>query len=377
MAIARLGRHGQAKRPYGFCAKMTAVAILGLCFICVWTLFSSSSSTTSVVARRESFDDIAEPIPGNSRVSNSGTKSSNKEVENHEKKVKSESGLEKRVNGSVSKSVNEHKHEKKRTKVVPHKKRENEKKKLPEKGTGGDDKPVESEEKEEEDSEKEKDEGDEEREVVDGKEEGLDREGEASEDGEGEGGLVETVDQENEGNLESDDGESKKGGKKKIKFKGPLFDPKMHYNWKLCSTRSKHNYIPCIDYETSSWRLQSYRHTERSCPKTPIMCLVPLPRDGYEVPVRWPESKEKVNAEFYTFISVNYLSMQKLWLSNVVSWYLLALYRYSIRMWHIQNLQHSLRNIVGWWNLESILLFPKTNPNSRVECFTTLSPLKR
>ncbi|PON40859.1 putative methyltransferase PMT [Parasponia andersonii] len=293
MAIARLSR--QAKRPYGFCAKMTAVAILGLCFVFVWSLFSSSSS--SVAARRESFDEMAEPVSGNSRVSNFSTKSSNKEVRNHDKKVKSESSSEKdekKANGSVSKSVNEHKSEKKSPKVVPNKRKGKEKKKLPEKGTEGDDKAAESEEKEEYDSEKEIEDGDKEGLVVDGKEEALDRDGEASEDAEGEGGLVEIVDQENEGTLESEDGESRKGGQKRKKIKGPLFDPKMHHSWKLCSTRSKHNYIPCIDYETSSWRAQSYRHTERICPRTPIMCLVPLPHDRYEVPLRWPESKEKI-----------------------------------------------------------------------------------
>ncbi|KAF4357284.1 hypothetical protein F8388_002792 [Cannabis sativa] len=297
MAIARLGR--QAKRPYGFCAKMTAVAVLGLCFVFVWSMFSSSSFSSSVAARRESFDDIAEPVSGSSSVRNFGTKSSNKEVKKHEKKGKSDSSLdkdEKKVNGSVSKSFHEHKHEKRNSRVVPIKKKEKEKKMLPVKTTEGEAKPAESEEKEEEEdeSEKEKEDGEEEGLVVDGKEETLDREGEVKEDTEGEGGLVETVDQENEETLESDDDESKKRGMKKKKLKGPLFDPKMHYNWKLCSTKSKHNYIPCIDYETSSWKLQSYRHTERSCPKTPVMCLVPLPHDGYEVPIHWPKSKEKI-----------------------------------------------------------------------------------
>ncbi|EXB63944.1 putative methyltransferase PMT28 [Morus notabilis] len=280
MAIARLNR--QAKRPYGLWAKTTAVTILGLCFIFVWSFFSSSSST-SVTARRESFDDIAEPISGNSRISNFGTQITH---ENEKSKKKSGSDLEKddkRVNGSVSvsKSINEHKSEKKNTRVVANKK------KLPEKKPkeGNDNKPVESEG--EEDSEKEK-----EGLVVDGKEEALDGEGEEAE---GENVLAEAVDQEEseEKKLESDGSESNRGKKRK-KIKGPVFDPKMKYNWKLCSTKSKHNYIPCIDYDTSSLRLQSYRHTERTCPKTPVMCLVPLPHDGYEIPIRWPESKVKI-----------------------------------------------------------------------------------
>ena len=89
-----------------------------------------------------------------------------------------------------------------------------------------------------------------------------------------------------------EDSEVKRG--KKQKFKGPLFDPKGEYSWKMCSTRSKHSYIPCIDIEVASKRVQSYRHHERSCPKNAVMCLVPLPHDGYETPVNWPESREKV-----------------------------------------------------------------------------------
>ncbi|XP_024976030.1 probable methyltransferase PMT28 isoform X2 [Cynara cardunculus var. scolymus] len=81
---------------------------------------------------------------------------------------------------------------------------------------------------------------------------------------------------------------------KKQKFTGPLFDPKAEYGWKLCSTRSKHNYIPCIDFEATSKRMKSYRHHERSCPKNPLMCLVPLPHEGYRTPVSWPESREKI-----------------------------------------------------------------------------------
>lgn len=52
--------------------------------------------------------------------------------------------------------------------------------------------------------------------------------------------------------------------------------------------------IPCIDFESASGKLQNYRHHERSCPKAPQMCLVPLPPGGYETPVSWPESKSKV-----------------------------------------------------------------------------------
>ncbi|OMO91288.1 hypothetical protein COLO4_18481 [Corchorus olitorius] len=90
MALARLAR--KVKRPHGVCIKMTAVAILGLCFIFVWSMFSSPSA--SVTVQRESFDDIAEPVASGTRVSKS--KGNVNELEKHgssghEKKV--ESGL--------------------------------------------------------------------------------------------------------------------------------------------------------------------------------------------------------------------------------------------------------------------------------------------
>ncbi|XP_065632187.1 probable methyltransferase PMT28 [Quercus suber] len=293
MAIARFGR--QAKRPHGFCLKMTAVAVLGLCFIFVWSMFSSTSS--SVVSQRESFDEIAEPVSTNTKPSNSGTQSKKKQVENHEsskedKKVKVESDLDrkddKRVNGSVALVVEEeHKSGKKDEKEVAKEKREKGKK-LPQGVAKKNDEPKQSEA---EDSQKEREEQGEE-DVLDG-EDGIDIDGEDNGDKEGDSDLAESVDQESEEKLEDGVGESRNRGRKR-KIKGPLFDPKAHYIWKLCSTRSKHNYMPCIDIESGTAKLQSYRHTERSCPRTSLMCLVPLPHDGYGMPVRWPESKLKI-----------------------------------------------------------------------------------
>jgi len=289
MAIARLGR--QAKRPYGLGIKMAAVIILGLCFIFVWSMFSSSSS--SVVTQRESFDDIAEPVSSNARTKSSGTQSNKKGVQNHglskeDKKEKVEPDLgrkdEKKVNGSVALVVKEHKPSKKDGKDVATEKKVKHIKEVDEENDGSKDSEGENSRKEKEDQEEE--------EVVDGKEEGLDIEGEENGDREGDSDLVEPVDQEFE-KLEDESDESRKRGMER-KIKGPLFDPKLHYTWRLCSTRSKHNYIPCIDIESGTGKLQSYRHTERSCPRTPLMCLVPLIRGGYGSPVRWPESKLKV-----------------------------------------------------------------------------------
>ncbi|MCL7049660.1 hypothetical protein MKW94_024536, partial [Papaver nudicaule] len=63
MAISKFGKN--MKRPYGFCVKMTAVALLGLCFIFIWSTFSSSSSLTY---QRDSFGDIAEPAVANYKL---------------------------------------------------------------------------------------------------------------------------------------------------------------------------------------------------------------------------------------------------------------------------------------------------------------------
>ncbi|PNX99227.1 putative methyltransferase PMT28-like protein, partial [Trifolium pratense] len=103
---------------------------------------------------------------------------------------------------------------------------------------------------------------------------------------------VESVDGDSE-MLEDGNGEElKKTSKGKVK--GPLFESNVNYRWKMCSTRSKHNYIPCIDIEVGGGKVPGYRHTERSCPRTSFMCMVPLPLEGYESPVPWPDSKLKI-----------------------------------------------------------------------------------
>ncbi|XP_071693269.1 probable methyltransferase PMT28 [Rutidosis leptorrhynchoides] len=258
LPIARFGR--QAKRSYGFCIKFASVAILGLCFVFVWYMFSPSASSVSY--QRSTFGEIAEPVSDKGQL-----KQSKSTVVDS---IKNEPDLNlgkvddmKRVNGSLGLDpVN----------------RDNKGPKKKEKGVKEDKQVVENRS---DDSESEVENGKEnkvEGEIEEGKEEG---------ENVVDGDLIRTeddVDQLNE-NVES---------RKRQKFKGPLFDPKAEYSWKMCSTRSKHNYIPCIDIEVASKRLQSYRHHERSCPKNPLMCLVPLPHEGYETPVSWPYSKEKI-----------------------------------------------------------------------------------
>lgn len=300
MAIARLARLGrQAKRPHGLCVKMTAVAIMGLCFIFAWSTLSSSAN--SVTTQRESFDDIAEPVPANTKVISSKPQYTDRKRQRHEigkeedKKVKLESDLgkakEKKVNGSVSVTVNKHESRKKNEKTVPNvKKQRHTAKSVNE----------ENEKSESDDSLKENEE-EQGQEVVDGKEEESVSESEVNGETDGD---VDLVQQENEESVVTGEGEigrSTSTGKKK-KIKGPVFDPNAHYSWKLCSTRSKHNYIPCIDNEGGFGKLRSYRHTERSCPRSPLMCLVPLPQAGYGSPVPWPESKLKVYRRVSSFL---------------------------------------------------------------------------
>lgn len=293
MAIARFGR--QVKRSYqsfGFCVKLTAVVILGLCFVVTWSVFSPSSY--SVTSQRETFDDIAEPISGN------GKKFNGREVEVHPKKEEPVKREENEGEKSL-KSESGVKEEKKEVKLDDG----------GEKGNGGGDgkgkekgedlevpKEVEEEKNnkdsdhgaEGEDLKKEEEEENADRERGEGFEEKVNEEVEAGVDMVSDDGL----DQEAQEKVDDDGGGRSSATVKKNKNLGPLFDPKAHYTWQLCNTRSKYNYIPCIDIESAARKVQSYRHHERICPKAHQLCLVPLPPDGYEIPVSWPESMSKV-----------------------------------------------------------------------------------
>ncbi|KAK6124527.1 hypothetical protein DH2020_041736 [Rehmannia glutinosa] len=287
MAIARFGR--QVKRSYqsyGFFVKLSAVVILGLCFVFVWSIFSNFS----VTSQRETFDDIAEPVSAsNNKVSDFQTHSNNIEPKKGQEsdKHRFNSGLDeidkKIINGSVPlKSEKNPENENAKdgikngdgnSKLL---KRAGEKKKNQEnEGSGVDDVII----KGKDDDEWNDKEG-----------EDVDSDGNLNEAGEKDIDLANTEDLDQD-IVDEDNGGSKKQNKKKL---GTLFDSKKQYTWKLCNTRSKHNYIPCIDIETATGRLQSYRHHERSCPKLAVVCLVPFSHVGYGDPVHWPESKYKI-----------------------------------------------------------------------------------
>ncbi|KAJ8540993.1 hypothetical protein K7X08_001809 [Anisodus acutangulus] len=328
-ALSRFGRKVKGSyQSYGLGVKLAFVVILGLCFVFIWSVFSPSSY--SVAYQRDTFDDIREPISSANRKKVSSLVPSTKKEQPHNKKLKHRSTSvekkKKRVDGSLpSKSSSWHKNEK-----SGEKKRKGEDLKLPKKVDEVKDQDLEGSEIEEEKIENDSKQEEEKKEVeikenekettesnkqegVDGKEnenektennkqEGVDGkenekeeiegnkeeeegEGESKEEGESDGELANSE--------EDEDGKSRDTGKN-MKNLGPLFNPKAHYTWNLCSFRSKHNYIPCIDFESASGKLHNFRHHERSCPRAPQMCLVPLPADGYETPISWPESKSKI-----------------------------------------------------------------------------------
>ncbi|KAI3673178.1 hypothetical protein L6452_39294 [Arctium lappa] len=269
LPIARFGR--QARRSYGFFIKFASVTILGLCFVFVWYMFSPSAS--SVTSQRSTFGEMAEPISerGQTRKNLPSVAPIKNKSDSNLGKVEEKKG----VNGSLGldavEGPKDNKKEEKGVKIV--KVGEKEEKQVDEKGSEGED--LETENGKENEVEGESEEGKEEEE----------EENTNNGDLVGTEGDVDQVD-------ESIETKAKRG--KKQKFTGPLFDPKAEYGWKLCSTRSKHNYIPCIDIEATSKRMKSFRHHERSCPRNPLMCLVPLPHEGYRTPVSWPESREKI-----------------------------------------------------------------------------------
>lgn len=270
MAIARF--RGQVKRSYqsyGFCIKLSAVVVLGMCFVFVWSIFTNFS----VASQRETFDDIEVPVSASSQIHSNKIEPKKEEGKDKQRFGSRLSDKDKKIiNGSVP--------------LKPEKKPENANAKGGvEKGDGnskvtkgGGEKEIQENEGSEVKKEKEGDEGN----AKEDEDDDSDGNG-----GEEDANFINTE----EFDQEVVEEDLRKSKKKKL---GPLFDLNKRYSWKLCNTRSKHNYIPCVDIESGSKKLQSYRHHERSCPRSAFMCLVSLPPNGYGTPVYWPESKTKV-----------------------------------------------------------------------------------
>lgn len=332
MAVVKFGRHG--KRPFGLGVKVALVVILGLCFIVAWSLFSSPSSLVS--SQRSSFGDISAPVyvgkkgRDHQAVVGSGAQSGKGERVGKEKrsahKVSKDGkgithgrGSQKKDGGRVTKHHEEAIHQRKEGIDL--------KQEVIAKKTTNETETAEVESKKE--SEREGS-------AEDGGDEDVEIDGETVEDLAGKESPEEKMEDENNG--------LKTKGKTK-KTAGSLFDSRVHYTWKSCNVRSKYNYIPCIDIERATGKQQSYRHGERSCPRTPPMCLVPLPA-GYASPVHWPESKMKVytSGEWLFYFE----KLSTMWnMMLVCSLYDFVVCRYCIGMWLIQNWLHSLDHTVG------------------------------
>ncbi|GJN23150.1 hypothetical protein PR202_gb10773 [Eleusine coracana subsp. coracana] len=112
-----------------------------------------------------------------------------------------------------------------------------------------------------------------------------------SEEDEEKAPALESEEEPNEGDFEEDDPEAakRKAAAKRARKLPPLFSSSAHYHWKQCSAKSGHHFVPCVDFDGDG----SQRHHERSCPRSPVTCLVSLPKE-YKPPAPWPERKDKV-----------------------------------------------------------------------------------
>ncbi|WOK99568.1 putative methyltransferase PMT28 [Canna indica] len=264
MASARLGRLGRLGRslkrpPLGFGIRVLLVFLLGLAFVVTWWTFSSPSAS-ALSSQRSSFDDIEAPpaTPATRKKEGASRKKS------HSKKAPTSppqgEKLKKKEAGSRTDKKQENKKEG----------GEIEQAAVAMNQTSKPEGQQEDESEEKEDKEKVE---------TEGLEEVTDSENATGED------MADGADLNAEDEDEGD--ENSKSRSKKKKNLGPLFDPKARYTWKLCTGKTGHNYIPCVDMEGG------HRHHERSCPRTPIMCLVSLPKD-YRPPEAWPQRESKI-----------------------------------------------------------------------------------
>ncbi|KAJ0963313.1 hypothetical protein J5N97_028435 [Dioscorea zingiberensis] len=237
----RFGRVAAGKRaPFGFCVKISMAVFLGLSFVVVWSVFSSPAS--SVSSQLSSFSDLPDPVPSSVLPHRNATRSAVTKhapppppVKDEERSVEiagEKRSSEVEVNDAV---------EKEKVEVV---------------------------------------------EVDEQQDEGLNDEAGVDAD------LEEGVDVNPEENGDEEDSRKEKNkGRKKL---GPLFDSSAKHDWKLCGGSGWQNYVPCVDTERlGSGKNQRHRHHERSCPRSPLTCLVPLPV-GYKLPLPWPERESKV-----------------------------------------------------------------------------------
>ncbi|XP_042387569.1 probable methyltransferase PMT28 [Zingiber officinale] len=251
MVSARLGR--SIKRPpLGFGVKVSLVFLLGLAFIVIWWAFSSPSASV-VSLERNSFGEIEAP------PATTAAKKKNKETQ--KKTHRNKTPIPSHKDDNLKKSEDRSRKEKNKER---------------EKVGGEIEQAVVAKN---ETSELVEEAEDDEKVEVEGLEEVADNENMTDED------MQDDGDENTEGVGGGDEASNSKAKKKKKL--GPLFDPKVRYTWKLCGQKTGQNYIPCVDMEGG------HRHHKRSCPRTPLMCLVSLPKD-YRSPEPWPGRESKI-----------------------------------------------------------------------------------
>ncbi|KAJ3670065.1 hypothetical protein LUZ60_010389 [Juncus effusus] len=260
MAVSKLKQLKQsAKRaPLSFAVKVCIAIVLGLSFAVIWSTFSPTSTEEEVSIKRNSFGDISDSESENT-------------IPKHKEKEK-DKGKDKRIQKPHSKDA---------TIEVP-------------KTNGETVKKNETDvERENEKEEREKEEGEEEQGQIDEKaiseETQNPNENESENQNQNQNSNENSNENEEEGEEISDEEEEAMKIKSQIKIKKPLFDPSAQYHFKQCGTKSGTSYVPCLDFENDG----SKRHTERTCPKTGTMCLVPAPKD-YKEPLPWPERQNKI-----------------------------------------------------------------------------------
>ncbi|KQK12966.1 hypothetical protein BRADI_1g07110v3 [Brachypodium distachyon] len=261
--------------PLGFAAKVSIAIALGLSFVIVWTTLSPTSASQQISTERTYFAaEIAEP-PTASRNRTSGS---------HGKPhaTRSSRGHKKRHSPTRS-----HSH---RPNATPSPDATASKTNLTEPALRPDQEPNEKGPEPVTETETEPEEEQEQEVELSVPEDNGENTGKAPKEEDEKAPELDLVDESSELDGDEEDPEAAKRNPSKEKKKLPhLFSPAAHYHWKQCSAKSGHHYIPCVDFDADG----SQRHHERSCPRSPVTCLVSLPKE-YKPPVPWPERKEKV-----------------------------------------------------------------------------------
>ncbi|RCV40654.1 hypothetical protein SETIT_9G072500v2 [Setaria italica] len=270
------------RQPLGFGAKVGIAIALGLSFAIIWTSVSPTSSSQQISTERSSFaaEVAAPPTASHNRTSTSiaGGHAHRKPrpvPHSHKKRHPAPSGSHShphRTNATSSPDAAAAKADHSEPAPIT------------------DPEPKEKEPEQEQEQEPDMEMEPEKEAELPMPEESGDNSGKAPAEGEEEKPpQLELEEEPGEGDGDEDFEVAKKAAPSKKRKLPPLFSSSAHYHWKHCGAKSGYHYIPCVDFDGDG----SQRHHERSCPRSPVTCLVSLPKD-YKQPAPWPERKDKV-----------------------------------------------------------------------------------